>query len=477
MRGTALLLFLISWIAFAPNVVAQSISEIITPQNEAFWSVSVRSPDGNEVEAYQSEKFIVPASNQKLFTTAAVLDRLGADYQYETIIYGSGQLIGGVWYGDLIIRGVGDPSISGFLYGDDREFVFKKWKQQLESFGIRQIQGALIANVGYFDAQVYPPGWDWEDLNFYYGVEISPLSFNNNAVDLTVTANGGVGEIPSISWYPSETKYATFINNQRITEIGSRYQEDYQKKLGQNIFYLGSSMPVGYVEEEALAVSDAALFFLSAFDAFLNKHGIETTKNFEIENEWHSDFEYNLTVLAVHQSQPIGELVAWANKESDNFYTEMLMKTMAAERRFKPASFEDGIDEVRSFLGELNVDTTGVYMKDGSGMASGNLAKTSVFTDFLIKMRSHSDFLAFQKSLSVAGIDGTIAHRMKGTPMYKNFMGKSGYVGGVRTLSGYLTCASGKTIAVSLAANNFVGKVSPIDRIQEQILAYLYAKY
>lgn len=110
-------------------------------------------------------------------------------------------------------------------------------------------------------------------------------------------------------------------------------------------------------------------------------------------------------------------------------------------------------------------------------MAGGNFTKTSILSDFLVKMQYHKEFESFYNSLSVAGIDGTIAHRMKGTPLYSNFNGKSGYVGGVRTLSGYFETSSGETLIVSLAANNFIGKVRPIDVIHEEILQYLYEKY
>ena len=111
-------------------------------------------------------------------------------------IYGDGELIEGYWDGSIIIYGSGDPTISGFMYNDDRNHVFKSLFEQLVDYGIQEVGDVIIADVSYFDEQVYPKGWDWEDLSFYYGVEINPLSFNNNAVDLIVDANGKIGNKP-----------------------------------------------------------------------------------------------------------------------------------------------------------------------------------------------------------------------------------------------------------------------------------------
>lgn len=126
----------------------------------------------------------------------------------------------------------------------------------------------------------------------------------------------------------------------------------------------------------------------------------------------------------------------------------------------------------------MGIDTTYVQMNDGSGMAGGNFNKTSIISDVLVKMKDHSEFDAYFNSMSIAGIDGTLQHRMKGTPLYNNFKGKSGFVTGVRTLSGYLEAKSGKEVIVSIATNNYISeKVRPIDAVHEQILMYLYEKY
>ena len=470
----------IFWILFsvfvAENVKAQSFEQLLErlPNKEAFWSLTVLDEEGNKLENFNSDKLIIPASNQKLYTLAAVLDRLGSDFRYTTNIYGDGELVDSTWIGDLIIRGSGDPSISGFLYDEDREYVFSELMKQLKEFGIKDINGSLYSDISYFDKEVYPVGWDWYDLSFYYGVEIAPLSFNNNAFDLIVNAEGEIGEKPSISYYP-EIIGLEIINNQTIVSPNKEYDEYYRRKLGFNSIELASKLPQNYRETESLSIENAGLFFLNSFELFLRNNGFVNVNSSKLNVECSS--VGCSKVLASHTSKPLSELVKWANKESDNFYTEMMLKTLAAEKQGFPGTFENGIKEVRNFLAEQGVDTNLVKMNDGSGLAMGNYTTTGNISRLLYSIKSHKEAKVLYNSLPIAGIDGSIAHRFKGTDLYNNVRAKTGYVGGVRTLSGYMTTSSGMKITFSLATNHFAGKVKPVDYSHQQILEYLYAKY
>lgn len=462
----------------AESLYGQNLHSIINeaPNQEAFWSVTVRDGDGTILEALNPEKVIIPASNQKLLTTAAILDYFGADFRFRTLIYGEGSLAGSTWNGNLVIKGSGDPSISGDLYEEDRYYAFKQLLRQLKEKGIKKIEGNLIADVSLFDDQIYPKGWDWYDFSFYYGVQISPLSFNNNAVDLEVFAEGEIGDTPRITWFPDSTDYVKFINQQVITHPNIDYDEYYRRELGGNRIVLGSTLPQGYYEDESLSINNPPMFFLDSFKKFLISNGVEVDGFLVV-----SDSGENLDtrqVLATHQSRPLSELIKWANKESDNFYLEMLIKTLSAYKNDNPGTFEHGIEEVRGFFAEMGIDTSFVRMNDGSGMAAGNFNKTAIISDVLQKMQNHLDFEAYYTSMSVAGIDGTLAHRMKGSPLFVNFKGKSGFVTGARTLSGYFEAKSGKKLIVSIATNNYISeKVAPIDAVHEQILLYLFEKY
>lgn len=483
-------LFLVVFTLTTQNINGQSFEQVLNTlsNQEAFWSLTVLDEDGNKLENFNSDKLIIPASNQKLYTLAAVLDRLGSEFTYTTNIYGDGELVDSTWQGDLIIKGSGDPSISGFLYEDDRYFVFRSFLEQFKEKGIQNFTGSISKSIDYFDGQVYPIGWDWYDLTFYYGVEIAPLSFNNNAVDIEVLADGSVGERPIVNYFPNhypvkisdtaldEADIISIYNQQIIIEENKKYDEKYLRKLGSNEIYLASKLPKGYREEESLSISDAGKFFTNTFEIFLSNNGI-TKKGDSLLDIEYSPVLDSYPILASHTSKPLSELVKWANKESDNFYTEMLLKTLAAEKQGIPGTFENGIIEVRNFLAEQGVDTNLVKMNDGSGLAMGNYTTTGNISRLLYSMKTHKESEVFYRSLPVAGIDGSIAHRFKGTELYNNVRAKTGYVGGVRTLSGYMTTSSGKQITFSLATNHFAGKVKPVDNAHQRILQYLYEKY
>lgn len=443
----------------------------------AIWSLTIKNSNGRTLESINSNYNITPASNQKLFTTAAILDGLGADYTFETEIYGLGELKDGIWVGDLIIVGSGDPSISGFLYNDDREYVFKEFLNQLTDLGIQGVSGRIYSDVSLFDDQVYPKGWDWDDLSFYYGVEIGPLSFNNNAFDLEVFAEGEIGDKPRIEWYP-RIESIKINNNQEIIAAGLKYDEYYRRRLGFNEYELASKLPKGYFEEESLSINDADGFFLEAFEYFLIQNGFSIISEQSSYEDIDAPIDYSdYQLLASHESKTLKELIEWTNKESDNFYTEMLLKVLGAKKEGRPGTFENGILAVRSFLGSTGVDTTFVRMKDGSGLASGNFTTTNNLSVLLFEAQSFTWFSDFFNSLSIAGIDGTLQHRFKGTPLYNNLRGKSGFKGGVRSLSGYMQAASGERVIVSIATNHFIDKVSVVDRAHTRILELIYNTY
>jgi D-alanyl-D-alanine carboxypeptidase/D-alanyl-D-alanine-endopeptidase (penicillin-binding protein 4) len=461
-------------IIFSPEVV-NTIENSRT--NDAFWSVIVRDTTGKILEGYNFEKLVRPASNLKLLTSAAILDELGPGYQFQTNMYGIGQQVDDTWQGDIIIRGVGDPSISGEFYRDDRFHVFDKFFSALYDRGIRKIDGNLIGNDSFFDQQPYPKGWSWEDLSFYYGVEINALSFNNNAVDLTVYARGNVGEKPQIEWFPFDTDYVNFINDQVITPADTEYDEFYRRKPGTNTIVLGSKLPKGYVEKESLSINDAPHFFLDTFKKYLEDGNIELSGGIIVDSKSQDWNEQRYRQLAEHVSVPLDSMFAQLNKESDNFYAEMLLKTAAAEHFDAAGSTELGISLVKDFASSMSMDTTNIELQDASGMAASTLLKTGDLNQLLVEMRNHPHFDVYKKSLPIAGQDGSLENRFSQSPLKGKLYGKTGYVSGVRSLSGYMEGISGKPLVFTVVTNNYTEKTSYVDTIQEQILENIYVKY
>jgi D-alanyl-D-alanine carboxypeptidase/D-alanyl-D-alanine-endopeptidase (penicillin-binding protein 4) len=461
-------------IIFSPEIV-QTVEN--SKAYDAFWSVIVRDSTGKILEGYNFDKLTHPASNLKLLTSATILDELSEDYTYKTGMYGYGYQEGGIWQGDIIIKGVGDPSISGKFYDEDRFHVFEKFYTALDTLGIRKISGNLIGNNTYFDQQPYPKGWSWDDLSFYYGVETNALSFNENAVDLTVVADNEVGETPTIQWFPFDTDYVNFINEQVITPSNSEYDEFYQRVLGTNTIILRSKVPQNYVEKESLSVLNAPMFFMDTFKKYLQDGGITVGGRIIIDEQKHEKREEKYTLLSSHESVPVRELLSQINKESSNFYTEMMLKTAATEHYETKGSTDLGLALMKDFAASMQLDTTKIELTDGSGMAPATLMSVEDLSKLMVKMQERSDFSTYKKSMSLAGIDGSLQHRFKNTSLYKKIYGKTGFVSGVRALSGYMDAASGKTLIFSIVTNNHTEKTSYIDSIHESILLQIHEKY
>lgn len=458
-----------------PSEIVQTIEN--SRARDAFWSVIVRDSTGSILEGYNYDKLIRPASNLKLLTSAAILSTLGPGYTFQTNMYGIGYQEGRTWRGDIVIRGTGDPSISGRFYNEHRFYVYEKFVSALDSMGISRIEGNLIGNDSFFDSQPYPKGWSWEDLTFYYGVEISALSFNNNAVDLEVFADKEVGETPRIQWFPFDTDYVEFVNEQVITPPDTEYDEFYRRILGTNTIILRSKLPQGYYEDEPLSVMNASLYFMDTFKKYLEDSGIEAAGRIIIDDQpkdWGSD---QYSVLASHESKPLGTLVREINKESSNFYTEMLLKAASVEQFGTQGSTELGLTLVGEYAHSIGLDTTRIHMNDGSGMAPSTLLTSEDLSKLLVNMQDHPYFDIYRSSFPVAGVDGLLEHRFRGTPLRGNLFGKTGYVSGVRALSGYMNASSGQRLIFSIITNHYTEETAYIDFVQETILKQLYQRY
>ncbi|NCQ11159.1 MAG: D-alanyl-D-alanine carboxypeptidase/D-alanyl-D-alanine-endopeptidase, partial [Bacteroidetes bacterium] len=444
----------------------------------AIWALSVRDSTGKERLDYNSSTLITPASNLKLLTSAALFSVFGSDFYFKTSIYGLGELKDSVWEGDLYIQGSGDPSIGGELYNDDKWYVFDKLINQLKNKGIKVITGKIIGYDAVFDDESYPPNWSYDDLSFYYATELNALSFNRNCIDLTVKADGAIGSLPQIEWFPLNTDYVSFINEQKISSPNSSYDEYYKRYSGTNTIVLRSSLPQHYLEEESLSIYYPSLFFADTFVKYAQLNGIEVQNGAETSR---NDIEFSknngFTELAFHYSKPFKELAIRINKESDNFYTEMLVKAAAVKVYGIQGQTVAGLQIIKDKAAYFKTDTTTIYLVDGSGMAFSNLITTKNLSQLLYSVQHETWFTDYLNTLSNAGIDGTLKNRFLNTSVQGNLMGKSGYISGARTLSGYLHTKSGNLITLSLATNHFSEKVSRIDAIHQKIVLWLYENY
>lgn len=462
---------------YAQHSITGKIDQIIKSSvaNDAFWSVSVRDTTGNVLIGINNHRLMSPSSNLMLLTSSAILHALGPDYTFKTRIYGDGVQKDSVWNGDIYIVGSGDPSIGGDIYNGDKLHVFDDFYAKLDTLGIAAVNGYLIGNNSYFDNKEYPYGWNWNDLTYSFAPEIDALSFNNNCVDLTVNARGRVGDTPSIKWFPFNTDYVHFINEQSIIPSNIPENSSYRRILGTNTILLKSSLSQNSVKEESLTITNPPLYFIDSFKKYLQMNGFVWDGNMVIDHREHNWQDTTMfRQLAVHESVPVKDLLEQINKDDNNFYVEMMLKAAAAKEYNVQGSTELGIQMVEEYAADMGIDTTKVLMSDGSGLSDQDLINTDAISKLLFSMRKQPLFPTYKNSLSTASLDGTLENRFWNTPLKAKINGNFGFRSGIAAFSGYLTTSNNHLLMFSIIANHVKNHKTAVIKIEDKILELLY---
>jgi D-alanyl-D-alanine carboxypeptidase/D-alanyl-D-alanine-endopeptidase (penicillin-binding protein 4) len=438
--------------------------------------VAVYSVERNQaLYLHNADWGLVPASNMKLFTTAAALDRLGPDFQYTTSVYGDGAILeDGSLIGDLVLVGRGDPTISGRFFGDSATYVYDRLAQELREKGVRRVRGRLIGDASYFDDVRIASGWETSNLLWWYAARPSALSFNDNVVTIEVRPGGWVGAPASISFDPFTDGIP--VENRVVTtrarggrSIGIRRASDIG---GYEIFGRISivSGPLRYV----VSVEDPAEYALSVFRARLERRGIEVEGPSSVVHNWNRQSLRAPRLLASHTSPRMIEIVRVINKLSQNFFAEQVLKTLGAVFEGE-GSFDEGADVVRDVLEDFDLPTHNLRIYDGSGLSRRNTVTAQLTAELLVAMHDHPRFEEYYESLLIAGTDGDT--RRLDTPAARgNVHSKTGTLRGVSALSGYVTTGDGELLAFSVLSNGTPrgkwGAVSVEDAIAERLADY-----
>jgi len=429
---------------------------------------------------YQKDvgRSFIPASNTKLYTTAAALDLLGADFRYETGIWTDGVISDGVLSGNLIIQGSGDPVIGGRFNGGDITQTFRQWADSLKSAGVYRIDGLIIGDDDAFDDQELGYGWQWDDLDYWYAAEISALSFNDNCIDFQLIARAE--NMPAeLKWEPMMTTYIQATNTSKTIAAGGSISENYRRAKDSNSFTLGSSVPVGRTDFESLTVHNPTAYFVHVLREVLLQEGIAVEGLSMDIDDLPLKPGTDRTHLFSYFSPPFRDIIKVLNKNSQNLYAEQVLKTLAFQlpvSGFTPGSSAMGIARARKVFGIAGLDTLHLQLVDGSGLARQNLVTSDMTTALLQYMAKHPDAdtrSAFLDSLPIGGVDGTLSSSMKETAAANNVRAKTGTVGNASALSGYVTTASGSRLVFSIMANHFTESSRGPRLLQDRIVEIL----
>lgn len=466
---------------FDPNNPTEKLRYDIAQQFEdsnfvnAHWGVLIKSlKTGEIIYARNEKKMFMPASNMKLFTSSSAMIALGPNYRYTTRLVSNGDVTNGILNGDLIMVGSGDPTISGRFDSGKVTIIFEQWADSLKALGITQINGNIIGDDNCFDDEYYGAGWSADYETDYYAAQISGLSFNDNCVDFRVVPSATIADVCSLSWSPN-TKYVNVINNTKtVAETDSLNDIYFERKRGTNTIYVRGKLSIGKKPIiESVTVENPTIYTVVVLKEVLELKGISVLGAVVDADDFVDTIRYeNSNQLASFTSLPYSEIIKTINKPSQNFYTEQVFRTIGKER-YGVGSMENGRAAVYPILLSWGVDTVRLRYADGSGLSRQDLITPSDIVSILSGMSKENSFLPFYESLPIAGIDGTIKNRMKGTNAQGNVHAKTGSIGYVRSLSGYVTSTDGEQFVFSMIANHYTVPTRWAEKIQDAVCVML----
>jgi D-alanyl-D-alanine carboxypeptidase/D-alanyl-D-alanine-endopeptidase (penicillin-binding protein 4) len=468
--------------ATATIAAARTIAELRTSINgvlakpelsSAMVGIKVSSLDTGQIlfEA-NADKLLRPASNMKLYTIAAALDRLSPDYRFVTSVYAAAKPdADGLIKGDLTIYGRGDPSLAARFNNGDYFKGIDDLAARIVAAGVKRVAGDLVGDESHFTGPQYGTGWEWEDLQWYYGAEVSSLTVNDNALDLSVKPGLQVGAPAVIVTGPPDP-LLRIINRVTTAAKGTKRELTIYRGLASDELEIYGSIALddkGYVG--GVGISRPALLFVYLLRASLAQRGViinGKTRTVAPAMTVAAPSAPTLQELTSLQSPPLSLIAAQTLKPSQNLYTELVLRTLGTVPglpttavKANRTSEAAGLEVVKTFLREAGINPGSLVLTDASGLSRNDMITAAATLQLLTYMHRHRYAAAFRDALPIAGVDGTLRNRFKGTTAANNLRAKTGSLSSASSLSGYVTTAAGEKLAFAIMVNNFDPAIEP----------------
>jgi PBP4 family serine-type D-alanyl-D-alanine carboxypeptidase len=410
------------------------------------------------------DKTFLPASVLKVLTTSAALEKLGPDFRYRTGVYTSGTIdSNGTLLGDLVLIGRGDPNLTD-PYGELFEKpAFLELAQELNSRGIKKVQGDVIGDDSYFDSDSPGKGWTAQALKSLYGAP-NALSINNNML-LVYVRPTKYKEKVIVGIEPQNSYFR--IRNLAKTG-GRRGKQTIHARLirGTNTIEVSGVLPSTKTYSQDILLEKSAEVAASMLQDALRREGIDVQGKVYASHcgDVSEEQRKSWGLLAEHTSPPLIRALEIINKKSQNLHAEMLLRTLGAE--FKDSGTnEAGLQVVKEFLVEAGIDSEKIKLNDGCGLSRDNLITPRFQTSLLNVLSQRYYFDLFRNTLAVSGTDGTLRNRLSALDVRGSIHAKTGTLNGVTTLAGYMTTKSGRNLVFSIFAN----RVYAVTRVKQTI--------
>lgn len=455
--------------ATSPTALQQKITTMIKAKlPSATVGVTVQDLDsGKTIYDYHGNKHFLPASTAKLFTAAAALKQLGADYQYNTTLYYAADKVAkdGLYQGNIALEFTGDPSFN----------VVKLYSLlgKLSELKLKKITGNLVIDDTIFAGPLLGNGWTWDSTSWYHAAPVSAIIIDRNQFGVILyPANqiGGVVKTKLEQIYPgakhrnlkSNVVGVTLEDSENLCQFNAEVDED-------NNAELSGCWPIGGEPVLLrLAVKDPQLQAEILIREALQRLGIEFKGKFV-----YGKVPAKLTKLAHHASEPLSVLLGAILGDSNNLYAESLTKTMGA-KMYGTGSFKTGALAVRQTLSSMTgIDFSQMRLMDGSGASRYNLIAPEHLSRLLYTMHHEPKIgVHFREALAISGINGTLKSRFASFDTKANIKAKTGSLNGVSALSGYLTTRSNHQLIVTIMINHALENASILKQFENE-LCYL----
>jgi len=435
---------------------------------------------GRELFALNSERAMIPASNMKLPITAAILDRFGPDYAWPTrLAYDSKTQ-------SLWLVGTGDPSLGDELLEErnkQKRFAFlDTFASALKEKGVTNITNLYFVDDA-FDAQLVHPSWGKDNLTFWYAAPVSGLNVNANCIDVTLNPAAN-SEPPTVVVEPAVMSGIEIVNRAvsgtpepasstqaSATQAAERQPEPDIERDQAAARYTITGVVTKPVLLSSKPVTDPGAFTAEVVRTGLSTRGIVfsgvTSRRTSME------FKKAKVPVVVEVSSRMSDIVARVNQQSQNLFAEACAKLLGRKSFSSDdiGSWQGGAEGVNNFLRKYKIDGTGFVMADGSGLSRENRVTGRLITGILLAMHKSKHAKVFEESLAVGGESGTIRNRFKDVP--GRVRAKTGFIGGVRSLSGYVKTDAGEVLIFSIIYNQVPGSVKPYEELQDQAVRRL----
>jgi serine-type D-Ala-D-Ala carboxypeptidase/endopeptidase (penicillin-binding protein 4) len=438
----------------------------IAPASKGEWGLLILDAESGETLYEQNaDKYFVPASNMKLFTTALALAKLGPEYRFHTTLETRGAISSeGVLGGDLVLVGRGDPNLSNrkFPYELKEEFdgppekALAELADAVAAKGVKEISGDIIGDDSYFSQDRYPNGWEIDDMVWEYGAAISAIVVDDNTVALTLTPGEQPGNPVQATLNPTTPDF-TVENDVTTSAADVKSDLTLTREPGSNLVVVKGSLPAKSAPRKlVLAIEEPAQHAAALLKRLLEERGIKVAGVARARHD-HAEPPGDPVVVAEHVSVPLSDALKLINKISQNLHTEMLLRTVA--RQSGPWTTPDDLMKVPAdFYTVAGIAPGDVIQADASGLSRHDLVTPRAIVTLLSYAQKQSWFPVYYASLPVAGIDGTLEDRMKNTLAAGRIHAKTGSVEHVRTLSGFAETPGGRRLIFSFLSNNQGGK-------------------